>query len=121
MGKLTFALILATSAVLATVQAKQLLTDSLINTINENKTTWTARRNFPVDTPLEHLQRLASLKGISPDNTTLPRKTLKVRKNLPASFDAREQWPECSSIRTIRDQGACGSCWVKPFFLFVIL
>ncbi|RCN47356.1 papain family cysteine protease [Ancylostoma caninum] len=29
----------------------------------------------------------------------------------PDSFDAREQWPECRSIGTIRDQSACGSCW----------
>ncbi|KIH65196.1 papain family cysteine protease, partial [Ancylostoma duodenale] len=29
----------------------------------------------------------------------------------PDSFDAREHWPECKSIGTIRDQSACGSCW----------
>ncbi|KHJ94558.1 papain family cysteine protease, partial [Oesophagostomum dentatum] len=26
-------------------------------------------------------------------------------------FDARTKWAECISIRTIRDQSACGSCW----------
>ncbi|RCN33846.1 papain family cysteine protease [Ancylostoma caninum] len=26
-------------------------------------------------------------------------------------FDARERWPQCTSIRTIRDQSKCGSCW----------
>jgi cathepsin B len=31
--------------------------------------------------------------------------------SLPASFDARTQWPQCTSIQTIRDQSACGSCW----------
>mmetsp|Transcript_27431 Transcript_27431/g.49434 ORF Transcript_27431/g.49434 Transcript_27431/m.49434 type:complete len:336 (-) Transcript_27431:25-1032(-) len=29
--------------------------------------------------------------------------------DIPTSFDAREQWPEC--IHPIRDQGKCGSCW----------
>ncbi|EYC43484.1 hypothetical protein Y032_0492g2419 [Ancylostoma ceylanicum] len=29
----------------------------------------------------------------------------------PESFDARTQWPECKSIRTVRDQSHCGSCW----------
>ncbi|EYC17669.1 hypothetical protein Y032_0030g2204 [Ancylostoma ceylanicum] len=29
----------------------------------------------------------------------------------PESFDARQYWPECTSIGTIRDQSACGSCW----------
>ncbi|KHJ77766.1 papain family cysteine protease, partial [Oesophagostomum dentatum] len=27
------------------------------------------------------------------------------------SFDSREQWPQCTSISTIRDQSDCGSCW----------
>jgi len=30
---------------------------------------------------------------------------------VPASFDARTQWPNCPSISMIRDQGDCGSCW----------
>lgn len=32
-------------------------------------------------------------------------------EEIPEEFDAREQWPECPSIREIRDQGSCGSCW----------
>ncbi|CAH8431089.1 unnamed protein product [Heterobilharzia americana] len=30
---------------------------------------------------------------------------------LPKFFDARKHWRHCSSIKTIRDQSACGSCW----------
>lgn len=29
----------------------------------------------------------------------------------PESFDSREQWPECQSIKEIRNQAKCGSCW----------
>jgi len=29
----------------------------------------------------------------------------------PTSFDARVQWPNCPTIGSIQDQGACGSCW----------
>lgn len=32
-------------------------------------------------------------------------------EDLPTTFDAREQWPECESIKEIRDQSSCGSCW----------
>ena len=33
----------------------------------------------------------------------------------PAAFDSREKWgSSCNSIATIRNQGACGSCWVRP-------
>lgn len=30
---------------------------------------------------------------------------------LPENFDSRENWPECQSIKEIRDQSGCGSCW----------
>ncbi|KAJ1364387.1 hypothetical protein KIN20_024476 [Parelaphostrongylus tenuis] len=30
---------------------------------------------------------------------------------IPKSFDAREHWPECPSLYSIRDQSSCGSCW----------
>lgn len=35
----------------------------------------------------------------------------RVSNAIPASFDARTQWPGCSSIGEIRDQANCGSCW----------
>ena len=31
--------------------------------------------------------------------------------DLPKQFDAREAWPQCTSLQTILDQGHCGSCW----------
>jgi len=43
-----------------------------------------------------------------------------VLDNLPDEFDARTEWPECPSIGEVRDQGACGSCYVRiAYFLFV--
>jgi cathepsin B len=30
---------------------------------------------------------------------------------IPESFDAREAWPNCPTIKEIRDQSDCGSCW----------
>mmetsp|Transcript_20585 Transcript_20585/g.2751 ORF Transcript_20585/g.2751 Transcript_20585/m.2751 type:complete len:129 (+) Transcript_20585:113-499(+) len=32
-------------------------------------------------------------------------------EGLPDSFDSREAWPRCESIKEIRDQSHCGSCW----------
>lgn len=33
--------------------------------------------------------------------------------DLPDEFDARKQWSNCPTIKEIRDQGSCGSCWVR--------
>jgi cathepsin B len=30
---------------------------------------------------------------------------------VPDTFDSRTQWPNCWTIKQIRDQSACGSCW----------
>ena len=32
---------------------------------------------------------------------------------VPDSFDARDQWTNCPTLKEIRDQGNCGSCWVR--------
>lgn len=42
-----------------------------------------------------------------------PLKAIEPLKDVPASFDAREQWPHCPTLKEIRDQGSCGSCWVS--------
>ncbi|RCN27486.1 papain family cysteine protease [Ancylostoma caninum] len=36
---------------------------------------------------------------------------LVIDEAIPDSFDARQKWPQCSSISNIRDQSDCGSCW----------
>ena len=47
------------------------------------------------------------------DKIPLPLRTYKIEPaSLPDSFDARTQWPNCPTIKEIRDQGSCGSSWV---------
>ncbi|KIH63213.1 hypothetical protein ANCDUO_06488 [Ancylostoma duodenale] len=36
-----------------------------------------------------------------------------LKLDLPERFDAREKWPECNSIKYIRDQSACGMCNIR--------
>lgn len=33
--------------------------------------------------------------------------------HVPKHFDARKKWRKCLTIGEIRDQGHCGSCWVR--------
>ena len=46
------------------------------------------------------------------ETNPLPVKKIPHLQDLPETFDAREQWPNCPTVKEIRDQGACGSCWV---------
>jgi len=32
-------------------------------------------------------------------------------EDVPAAFDSRDAWPKCDSIKEVRDQSNCGSCW----------
>lgn len=57
----------------------------------------------------EHMDRsgvIAEAKTRKPRRREVP-----IPPNIPPFFDAREVWPDCHSIREIRDQSNCGSCW----------
>ena len=71
--------------------------------VNSLHTTWIANEAIPTR---DYTQYIGALEG-----KTLPVKNIAVRKDLPESFDAAENWPECPSLKEIRDQSVCGSCW----------
>jgi cathepsin B len=84
-----------------------------IDRINTKANTWTAGRNFHPDTSDEFLK---GLMGVRPDHQDFmpedkPRLLGLERAAFPASFDPRDKWPECPTLKYIPDQGGCGSCW----------
>ncbi|CAG9824788.1 unnamed protein product [Phaedon cochleariae] len=88
------------------------LSDEYIDHINSLQTTWKAGRNFPKDMPLSHIKRrLGALESESVENLQAVHHVIAESEVIPDTFDAREQWPSCESIRLIRDQSDCGSCW----------
>ena len=86
----------------------------IIDYVNSQDTSWTAgvnERFIGVDE--DYARGLCGvLKGGYLDKP-LPVKDITPQKNLPDTFDARTNWPNCPTIQEIRDQGACGSCWVR--------
>ncbi len=40
-------------------------------------------------------------------------------KDLPENFDSRDEWPNCPTIKEIRDQASCGSCWAFGAVRFI--
>ncbi|XP_053205105.1 uncharacterized protein LOC128389527 [Panonychus citri] len=91
------------------------LTNEMINYINTLNTTWKAGKNFH-DSSYDYVKKLAGTlietgQLIKPKNYQIKNNENQIDIDLPEHFDARKVWPNCDSIATIRDQGACGSCW----------
>ncbi|GBO22373.1 Cathepsin B, partial [Araneus ventricosus] len=86
------------------------LSEKMIEYVNFMNTTWKAGRNFHEGVTMKYIRGLL---GVAKDNHKyrLPSIRHAVPGNLPDSFDSRQQWSNCPTIREIRDQGACGSCW----------
>jgi len=111
-----YALVLAAvclgAACAAQVPLHEPLSDDMIDYVNEvAKTTWKAGRNFGSQSiTKDGLRRLCGAKK-TPTGLKLPQIVIDDVKDIPDTFDARVQWPNCPSMQEIRDQGACGSCW----------
>ncbi|XP_075225179.1 cathepsin B-like [Lycorma delicatula] len=85
------------------------ITDEFIGKINSMQQSWTAGYNFPPGTKFSDLKILAGTKRQRPPvikEIDVPNSVV-----IPKSFDARENWPNCKSIKEIKNQGHCGSCW----------
>ncbi|XP_074656001.1 cathepsin B-like isoform X1 [Tubulanus polymorphus] len=109
---LSIVVALASSTPLKFVPGHLPESDELINYVNNiAKTTWKAGKNFKPGVTVQELKRLC---GVLPDpvKNRLP---MKQPSNdideLPQAFDARTKWPHCPTLREVRDQGSCGSCW----------
>jgi cathepsin B len=85
---------------------KPFLTAQLVDEINAAQTTWKAGPSKFMSWSRQSIKRLM---GVRPDYFE-QHKLMKpieheVPNDLPATFDARDQWPTCASIKEIRDQG----------------
>ena len=78
--------------------------EQIAKEVNESKTTWKATNYARNYEPL--------LGAILDVPNLIPQKKFKTKNlNLPESFDLRKEYPNCESLREIRDQANCGSCW----------
>jgi len=80
--------------------------------INSQQDLWTAGRNELFDgKSLEEAKKLLGAILQAPANRRAAIKEIEVTDVLPESFDSRTAWPKCDSLREVRDQSNCGSCW----------
>ena len=90
--------------------------EEIIAFINSNQSSWTAGVNFRGQDESDLLPLFNGVLGLHPDpNFVIPQVFHDTSKMyLPATFDARTNWPECADIiGNILNQGQCGSCWVN--------
>jgi cathepsin B len=105
----TIAILLLISAI---ALAELAVDEQIINAVNKNpKATWKAGANeiFKGKT----LGHVRGFFGVFLMDQPLSGNFLSVADTsaFPEQFNAKDAWPECSSIALIRDQGNCGSCY----------
>lgn len=88
------------------------LSKEMIDFINTNSKTWKAAPTNRFQSVSDIRRVLGVIKNPNP-RTPLPKKQFSPAelKDLPTQFDARLQWPYCPTMKEIRDQSNCGSCW----------
>jgi len=87
----------------------------IIETVNKANAGWTAHLSTRwAGQPLHSMKRQLGVLDVNPPaHKRLP---LQIHTGfdiaaLPESFDSRVAWPNCKSIKEVRDQSDCGSCW----------
>ena len=108
---LVFALLIVAISALPKQHPKALSAE-MVSHINNARTTWKAENNkfhswslksFKklLGVPLSHIGQPSKLPVMHHDVTL---------NQIPDQFDSRTQWPNCDSLKEVRDQGSCGSC-----------
>jgi len=107
-----FTIILVALFVAASAKDLKPLSDEIVEYINSIKTTWKAEKNKFHQWELKQFKRTL---GVPMDAISGPKKLQILYhdnvKDLPEEFDSRTEWPKCPTIKEVRDQGNCGSCW----------
>lgn len=105
---LRLGLILCLSIALNEAQSeKTLLSTDLVHEINAKQTSWKATPSSKfLSWSKESIERLM---GVHPDylerHKQLDVLVHDVPEDLPENFDARENWPNCPTLKEVRDQG----------------
>lgn len=88
------------------------LSVEMIEHINAQKTTWKAGHNKRFDgVSIDIIKGMMGLKGFEMLGLPIVDPRTEAKVDLPDTFDGRDQWSNCPSLKEVRDQAACGSCW----------
>jgi len=105
--------VLVVSAWAVPLTEENFLYNDIVDAVNMQQTSWKAGENFEFIPKQDRLAYVKKLCGVmpTPEHMKLPVKNIVAAQDLPDTFDSRTQWPNCPTIKEVRDQGDCGSCW----------
>jgi cathepsin B len=84
---------------------------SIIEHVNSVQKSWKAGHNdYFQDMDLDTIKGLMGTLE-TPEEHKLPLKDFEALEDIPEEFSSAEAWPKCDSIKEVRDQSTCGSCW----------
>lgn len=89
------------------------VSDSVIRKVNRAQSLWRAEHNEITRLPKEEARKLlgVDMEGLRAYTWRAQEFTAAELAATPAVFDSRQQWPQCDTMRQIRNQKHCGSCW----------
>jgi len=93
-------------------ESQYVVSKDLVNKINKLQTTWTASTEQGRISTMTRGEIKSLLGARRHGGPSLPRITHEGKGIAPPdTFDSRTNWPQCVTMKQIRDQSACGSCW----------
>ncbi|VDO29492.1 unnamed protein product [Haemonchus placei] len=84
---------------------------ALVDYVNSRQSLFEAKYSPEAEHRLGYLMSLDFIKNARKLYSIPRAEKSTINVSIPESFDAREEWKNCSSITYIRDQSKCGSCW----------
>ncbi len=86
--------------------SRPLLSSNLVSEINSAQSTWKAAPSKFMSWSRESIERLMGVRSeYFEQHKELEVLEHEVPNDLPENFDAREQWPNCPTLKEVRDQG----------------
>jgi len=106
--------VIALALVAAVAFAEEIaVSTKLIRDINAAQTSWKAAHNSITRMPKSQARRLlgGGLENVHTYSWRVQEYSAAEIAATPSSFDSRTQWPDSKTMKEIRNQKHCGSCW----------